>query len=124
MIEIFSTCPPSLGTAGAEYVRRVADVARWSEEAGCRGILVYSDNSLVDPWLLSHVIVQHTGRLRPLVAVQPDWDEERIDQRTQLGIPIRLPVHARAPGAFVGAYIEEKGTIQARGQSERLAAPR
>jgi alkanesulfonate monooxygenase len=70
-IEIFSTCPPSTGVAGGPYLERVADVARWSEEAGCRGILVYSDNSLVDPWLLSHLIIQRTRTLCPLVAVQP-----------------------------------------------------
>src|SRR5438128_420558 len=70
-IEIFSTCPPSTGVAGGLYLARVADVARWSEACGCRGILVYSDNSLVDPWLLSYVIIQNTQSLCPLVAVQP-----------------------------------------------------
>ena len=47
------------------------DVARWSEEAGCEGILVYTDNSLVDPWLVSQIIIQHTTRLCPLIAIQP-----------------------------------------------------
>jgi len=32
---------------------------------------VYSDNALVDPWLLSHIIIQNTTALCPLVAVQP-----------------------------------------------------
>ena len=27
-------------------------IARWSEAAGCEGILVYTDNRLVDPWLI------------------------------------------------------------------------
>jgi len=49
----------------------VIDVARWSEEAGCEGILVYTDNSLVDPWLVSQIIIQHTTRLCPLIAIQP-----------------------------------------------------
>jgi alkanesulfonate monooxygenase len=71
MIDLFSTCPPSTGVDGAVYRERVARVAQWSEEAGCKGILVYSDNSLVDPWLLSHIIVQNTAGLSPLVAVQP-----------------------------------------------------
>jgi alkanesulfonate monooxygenase len=48
-IEVFSTCPPSSGMAREQYLERVGDVARWSEAAGCKGILVYSDNSLVDP---------------------------------------------------------------------------
>jgi len=46
-------------------------VARWSERAGCRGILVYTDNQLVDPWLVSQIIIQNTTALCPLVAVQP-----------------------------------------------------
>lgn len=71
MIEIFSTCPPSSGVARSRYLDYVADVARWSEQVGCTGILVYSDNSLVDPWMLSQLIIQHTTTLCPLVAVQP-----------------------------------------------------
>jgi len=71
MIELFSTCPPSSAAPRDLYVDRVIEVARWSEAAGCKGILVYSDNTLVDPWLLSHLIVQHTTALCPLVAVQP-----------------------------------------------------
>ena len=70
-IEVFSTCPPSGGEHAASYLRRVVDVARWSDEAGCRGILVYADNSQVDPWLVSQIIMQSTKALCPLVAVQP-----------------------------------------------------
>jgi alkanesulfonate monooxygenase len=72
-IEIFSTCPPSLGADRTRYLRDVVDVARWSEEGGCRGILVYSDHGLVDPWLVAHVILQNTRTLCPLVAVQPAY---------------------------------------------------
>jgi alkanesulfonate monooxygenase len=70
-IAVFSTCPQSHGIESGEYLRRVADVSRWSDEAGYRGILVYTDNSLVDPWLVSQVILQHTTSLCPLVAIQP-----------------------------------------------------
>jgi alkanesulfonate monooxygenase len=70
-IEVFSTCPQSKGVAGDAYLEQVAEVARWSEAAGCRGILVYSDNSLVDPWLVAQLIIQATETLCPLVAVQP-----------------------------------------------------
>jgi alkanesulfonate monooxygenase len=70
-VEVFSTCPQSKGVEGAAYLEQVADVARWSEEAGCRGILVYSDNSLVDPWLVAQLVIQATNTLWPLVAVQP-----------------------------------------------------
>lgn len=70
-VNVFSTCPPSSGMPRDLYLERVTEVARWSDEAGCKGILVYSDNSLLDPWLLSHIIIQQTKRLCPLVAVQP-----------------------------------------------------
>jgi alkanesulfonate monooxygenase len=70
-VDVFSTCPQSKESSGSEYLARVADVARWSEEAGCRGILVYTDNSLVDPWLVSQEILHATESLAPLVAVQP-----------------------------------------------------
>jgi alkanesulfonate monooxygenase len=70
-VELFATCPQSKGVEGGAYLAQVADVARWSEEIGCRGILVYSDNSLVDPWLVAQLVLQETETLCPLVAVQP-----------------------------------------------------
>lgn len=68
---IFSTCPQSKDVVRDAYLRQVADVARWSEDAGCEGILVYTDNSIVDPWLVTQVVIESTERLCPLVAVQP-----------------------------------------------------
>jgi alkanesulfonate monooxygenase len=72
-IRTFSTCAPSNKCDRATYLNHVIDVARWSEAAGCEGILVYTDNGLVDPWLLAQVIVQSTDRICPLVAVQPAY---------------------------------------------------
>lgn len=57
--------------AAADYRAEVEAVARWSEDAGCEGILVYTDNGLVDPWLTAQLILQSTRSLAPLVAVQP-----------------------------------------------------
>lgn len=76
-IELFTTCPPSAGPtpvaagSGIAYRAQVEEVARWSEAAGCRGILVYTDNRLVDPWLVAQLIIEATETLAPLVAVQP-----------------------------------------------------
>ena len=70
-VEIFSTCPPLGSTPTAEYSKAVADAARWSEKWGCTGMLVYTDNSQVDPWLVSQLVVQDTQHFAPLVAVQP-----------------------------------------------------
>jgi alkanesulfonate monooxygenase len=72
-IRLFSTCPPSsqYGEYGGDYLRKVREVAEWSDDAGLEGILVYTDNSLADPWLVSQVILSSTSNLAPLVAVQP-----------------------------------------------------
>jgi alkanesulfonate monooxygenase len=70
-IRIFSTCPPSNLVEPASYLSQVIEIARWSEAAGCEGILVYTDNGLVDPWLVAQVIIARTQHLCPLVAVQP-----------------------------------------------------
>ena len=68
---LYSTCPPYRGEESEAFASHVRDVARWSEEGGCAGILVYTDNGLLDPWLVAQIIVQSTTRLTPLVAVQP-----------------------------------------------------
>ena len=70
-IEIFSTCPQSKDVPQAEYLQQIADISRWSDEAGYRGMLVYTDNGLVDPWLVSQVVLQSTKNLAPLIAIQP-----------------------------------------------------
>lgn len=70
-IDLFSTCPASSTIGSEAYLQAVVNVARWSEQYGCKGILVYADNSLIDPWLVSDIIIQHTSTLCPLVAVQP-----------------------------------------------------
>lgn len=70
-LEIFSSCPQSRDCGPAAYLKHVVNVAQWSEAAGCTGILVYTDNSIVDPWLVGQVILESTARLCPLIAVQP-----------------------------------------------------
>lgn len=70
-IRIFATSPQSKDVDADEYRRRVIDVAKWSEDFGCTGILVYTDNGIVDPWHVAQVIIENTESLSPLVAVQP-----------------------------------------------------
>src|SRR5437764_12266139 len=70
-LKVFATCPPSYTASPLVYRREVLDIARWSDAAGCEGILVYTDNGLVDPWRLAQAIITHTHRLCPLVAVEP-----------------------------------------------------
>jgi alkanesulfonate monooxygenase len=52
-------------------LRHVIDIAHWSEEFFCTGMLIYTDNGLIDPWLIAQIVIENTNRLMPLVAVQP-----------------------------------------------------
>jgi alkanesulfonate monooxygenase len=70
-VNIYTTCPPSRGFGRSDYLATVAELSRWSDRAGCAGMLVYTDNGLVDPWLVSQVVIRNTEHLNPLVAVQP-----------------------------------------------------
>ncbi len=70
-VALFSTCSASAGLEPSAFRRRIVDIAHWSERHGCRGVLVYTDNSLVDPWVVAQTIVASTDALVPLIAVQP-----------------------------------------------------
>jgi alkanesulfonate monooxygenase len=70
-VRIYTTCPPSTALARGEYLPAVRDISRWTDRAGLDGILVYTDNSLVDPWTVAQMIIGCTDQLCPLVAVQP-----------------------------------------------------
>lgn len=68
---VYSTCPPSNLAGEAGYRDKAIQIARWSEAHGCHGILVYTDNGLLDPWGVAQAILEGTQTIRPLVAVQP-----------------------------------------------------
>jgi alkanesulfonate monooxygenase len=70
-LQIYSTCPQSKDVPADRYAAAVAETARWSEAAGCTGMLVYTDNGIADPWLVAQTVLTATERLAPLVAVQP-----------------------------------------------------
>jgi len=70
-IKLFSTAPQSREVDKELYLGKLVQISQWSEQEGFEGILIYTDNSLVDPWLIAQVIVQNTSTLCPLVAVQP-----------------------------------------------------
>jgi alkanesulfonate monooxygenase len=70
-VRLFTTCPQSKDHPQDEYYERVTNAAKWSDDAGCTGMLIYADNSIIDPWLVAHLVIQQTHALAPLVAVQP-----------------------------------------------------
>jgi alkanesulfonate monooxygenase len=72
-IDAFSTCPESRGAELGSYRETVRAAARTSERSGCFGMLIYTENRLVDPWLVAQIVVEATDHLIPLVAVQPAY---------------------------------------------------
>ncbi len=72
-ITVLTTCPQSKDFAPEAYVRCVQEIACWSEDAGYQGALIYTDNALVDPWLVAEAVIRSTTRFCPLVAVQPAY---------------------------------------------------
>lgn len=72
-LRIFTTCPPSALAYAGTSQRRLAQIAGWSESAGFEGMLVFTDNRQLDPWLVSQAVITGTRRLSPLVAVQPAY---------------------------------------------------
>ena len=70
-LKIFTMCPPSALAQSGTCLRQLEEIARWSEDAGCEGILVFTDNAQLDPWLVSQLIIEATESLCPLVAIQP-----------------------------------------------------
>jgi alkanesulfonate monooxygenase len=70
-LKIFTTCPTTLLAQPRDCVRKLEEMARASEGAGCEGILVFTDNAQLDPWLVSQIIIEATKRICPLVAIQP-----------------------------------------------------
>lgn len=63
-VTIYSTCRSAT-------LRELLDIARWAEEAGCRGALMYTDSASVDVWMAAQATIVNTAAFVPLVAVQP-----------------------------------------------------
>jgi len=72
-LKIFSTCPLSAQAQPRTCIRELQEFARSSEGAGHEGVLVFTDNGQLDPWLVSQSIIESTERLCPLVAIQPTY---------------------------------------------------
>lgn len=70
-MKIFTTAPPSVRFHPRAYLDRVAETATWHEEAGIAGMLIYTDNSLIDPWTVAQAALERTRHFVPLVATQP-----------------------------------------------------
>jgi alkanesulfonate monooxygenase len=50
---------------------KLVETARWAEDAGFRGALLYSDNSSIDAWTSAQAAIANTSTFVPLIAIQP-----------------------------------------------------
>ncbi|HEY2495513.1 MAG TPA: LLM class flavin-dependent oxidoreductase [Candidatus Angelobacter sp.] len=70
-IEVYTSSPSETVPSPESYVARLRQGAQWSDWYGCRGMLIYTDNRSIDPWVLAQDVIAHTETLSPLIAVQP-----------------------------------------------------
>lgn len=70
-MKLLTTAPPSVRFEPQSYLQTIRDLARWNEAAGIEGMLIYTDNSLADPWTVAQAVLDCTTTFVPLVAVQP-----------------------------------------------------
>lgn len=63
-VTIYTTCRSAA-------LRELLDIARWAEDAGCRGALMYTSSTSVDAWMAAQATMVNTAAFVPLVAVQP-----------------------------------------------------
>lgn len=70
-VDLFTTTPQSVAFEGRAFLNEVRKISWQSEACGYKGVLIYSDNRLADPWTLAGVILSETTRLLPMIALQP-----------------------------------------------------
>jgi alkanesulfonate monooxygenase len=70
-IIIYSSCPPIAEDDRKSYPRDLHKIVRWSDDAGCRGGLVYTDFTSVDGWMVAQAAIVNSATFVPLVAIQP-----------------------------------------------------
>ena len=54
-----------------EYLRAVIDIARLADEYHYTGSLIHYNHLVINPWIISSIIVQQTTHHIPLIALQP-----------------------------------------------------
>jgi alkanesulfonate monooxygenase len=70
-IIIYSSCPPIVEYDREAYSRELLKIVRWSDDAGFRGGLVYTDCTSIDGWMVAQSTIVNSATFVPLVAIQP-----------------------------------------------------
>jgi len=70
-IDLFTTTPQSIEFDRYQFLNELKRISRLTENYGFKGILIYSDNRLADPWITTGIILTETTHLLPMIALQP-----------------------------------------------------
>ncbi|MEQ0565852.1 LLM class flavin-dependent oxidoreductase [Amycolatopsis sp. NEAU-NG30] len=70
-VTIYTTARSSIRRDVPDHLGTLLEVAGWTEEAGYRGSLIYSDATSIDSLMSAQAALANTGSFVPLVAVQP-----------------------------------------------------
>ncbi|MEX1212592.1 MAG: LLM class flavin-dependent oxidoreductase [Balneolaceae bacterium] len=70
-VDLFTTIPQSVEFEGTSFLKVIRRISQQSESNGYKGVLIYSDNRLADPWTLAGEILSETTQLIPMIALQP-----------------------------------------------------
>ncbi|MEX1011865.1 MAG: LLM class flavin-dependent oxidoreductase, partial [Balneolaceae bacterium] len=70
-IDLFTTTPQSIEFDRYLFLNELKRISRQTEKYGYKGILVYSDNRLADPWMMTGIILAETTHIIPMIALQP-----------------------------------------------------
>jgi alkanesulfonate monooxygenase len=70
-VTIYSICRSNIGHGQDAHLGKLLQTARWAEDAGCRGALMYTDCTSIDVWMAAQAAIVNTATFVPLVAVQP-----------------------------------------------------
>jgi alkanesulfonate monooxygenase len=70
-VTLYSTCRSSFAYHEQSRLETLLEIAKWADDAGYRGALVYTDCAALDTFLAAQAMILHTRSFVPLVAVQP-----------------------------------------------------
>lgn len=73
VLELYSTSPGYVAGPRERVLEAAVRSWRAADEAGLRGALIFTDNHSLDPFAVAQRMLESTGRLVPLVAVQPPF---------------------------------------------------
>ncbi|BCB89718.1 LLM class flavin-dependent oxidoreductase [Phytohabitans suffuscus] len=83
---LYATFPSSAHDDVVTFSGELDQLPRWCDSASYRGALIYTDNSLMDPWVVAQESIRRSPSFVPLVAIQPLYQHPFAVARTVASI--------------------------------------